>query len=397
MSKTTRFLDALAEVSVQTKMKIILFLGLVMFPLVVLVLNDSLERRGLNNFIAVWTAGSLLLFLPLTRGALHLLVLRSVHYLNGLCEQMKAGNLRPFATLPPEPKEGDELQRLRHNMFWMGHVIHSRQHELAVTMEHLKETQNQLVSSIEYASLIQRSFLPARSELAHLFGDHFLLWSQRDTVGGDSYWYKQTPQGFFAAVIDCTGHGVPGAFMTLIVHSLFERLDMSTVDGDPAALVGAMNNSIKNALEQHDRKAASDEGMDCSVCFVPAKRGVVRFAGAGSSLFVTRADGTVQEVRGDRCGAGYVRTARDAVFTNHDIPLESGMRWYMASDGFADQIGGEKNLPFGKKRFMALLSRTAVLDCAAQQRALEEAFAGYRGHQPRRDDVTVLGFTVQSA
>ncbi len=394
MSLTTRTLDTLADISIRTKIKIILFLGLILFPIVTLLLNDSLTQRELSNFIAAWIAVSLLLFLPITKGALHILVLRSVHYLNGLCEQMKEGNLRPFATLPPEPKEGDELQRLRHNMFWMGHVIHSRQQELATAMADLKNAQTQMVSSIEYASLIQRAFLPAREELNQLFTDHFLYWSQRDTVGGDSYWFKTTPSGTFIAIIDCTGHGVPGAFMTLIIHSLFERLDMKAVDGDPAALVSMMNNAIKNALEQHDKGAASDEGMDCSVCFIPTDKKAVRFAGAGNSLFLTFADGTSKEIKGDRRGVGYVRTASAATYTNHDIALHQGMRLYMLTDGLIDQIGGEKHLPFGKKRLMELLQQTAHHGCATQQQKLEQAFLDYKGIQARRDDVTVLGFTV---
>ncbi len=390
----SRILDALMDVSMRLKLKCLLFMGLILFPVMILLCNEILTQEEVSNVLVIWIAGSLLLLLPLTYVILQFLAIRCITKLNALCVLMKEGNLRPFSSVPPEPNEGDELQLLRYNIFAVGHVIHSRQSELATALKELKSAQRQVFSSIEYASLIQHSFLSQRSGLAELFSDHFLFWNQRDVVGGDFYWYKKTSQGFFIAVIDCTGHGVPGAFLTFIVHSLFERLDMAIVDGDPATLIATMNKAIKNAQKQHGSAEVSNEGMDCAICFIPTHAHTIVFAGAGNSLFISHADGTTQEIKGNRRGAGYVRTAMNETYTNHEILLEQGMRFYMLSDGLIDQIGGEHRLPFGKTRLMKLFGQTATLDCASQQEQLEQAFKKYKGQQPRRDDVTVLGFTV---
>lgn len=377
-----------------TRMRLILVLCLILCPLSMLLAMESLNKTEIANMLAGWIALGFIVLAPLSHWFSHLLALGTVRELNVLCDEMKSGNLTPFVSLPPEPTDKDPLQTLRHNLFWIGHIIDSRQKALNGAMKNLNTAQAQLVESIEYASLIQNAFLPEQRMLAELFPDYFLLWDQRDAVGGDAYWMKRTDDGFFVATVDCTGHGVPGAFMTLIVHSLFERMDVTDLHDNPAALIAAMNRGIKHALAQDRDNPLSDDGMDCTVLYANTRTGTVHFAGARSSLFIIHSDGSVDELRGDRRGAGYTRTPDDFIFTNHEVPMEPGTRFYLLTDGLIDQIGGELGLPFGKKRFRDFIIEHRHVPLAAQKDLLRTTLRDYMGREARRDDMTVLGCTM---
>ncbi len=377
-------------------MRIILAGCLIACPLSLLLAMEHMTHIELGNMLAAWIAMGFILLAPLSHWCARLVALRSVQELNVLCEEMKSGNLTPFSTLPPEPSGKDPLQTLRHNMFWIGHIIDSRQKALNGAMRNLNAAQAQMVESIEYASLIQSAFLPEERMLETLFADHFLLWEQRDAVGGDAYWVKETPDGFFVAVVDCTGHGVPGAFMTLIVHSLFERLDVQSMQRDPAGVLAAMNRAIKRALAQDRENPLSDDGMDCAMLFVDTARSMLHFSGARSSLVIRDASGDVREVKGDRRGAGYVRTPDTYAFANHALVVEPGARYYMLTDGLVDQVGGDKGLPFGRARFREFVATHGQESMAQQKLLLQKAFREYLGREARRDDMTVLGCMMQA-
>ncbi|MEF2232154.1 MAG: SpoIIE family protein phosphatase, partial [Pseudodesulfovibrio sp.] len=205
------------------------------------------------------------------------------------------------------------------------------------------------------------------------------------------YWLRPTDNGFFVGVIDCTGHGVPGAFMTLIIAAL---LDKAAADGveSPAAVLGRMNRLIKDALGQNDRDARSDDGMDCGLCHVN-RDGTLAFAGANTPLYVLDGDGA-RIVKGDRCGLGYVRSDPDFVFTDVPVPVAGGMRFYLATDGLVDQVGGELRIPFGKRRFTAFMERERETPLPAQGVDLLAELTAYQGDEARRDDVTVIGFKL---
>lgn len=388
-----KIVEIIAWANINLKMKVLLLFCLAVVPLSVLVAGEHATRGEMSNILALWAGLSILLLLPVARLCSYLVALRPMQELNELCLEMKNGNLDPFESLPAEPVDSDAMQMLKHNMFWMGHVLGNRQRELLASSKVLQEAQSQLRESIEYAGRIQQAFLPAQEELGEFFSDYFLLWEQRDGVGGDSYWFKHTQHGCFIGVIDCTGHGVPGAFMTLIVQSLFERLTVQQYEGDPAGVLAKMNVAIKKALSSHDSGNRPDDGMDCTLMYISEDRQTMVFAGARNSLFVLDTAGNVQELKGDRCGVGNERSPAEYVFTNHAIPLEEGMRFYSLTDGFIDQIGGPSHLPFGKKRFVRFITEQ-VVPLHEQKQPLEHLLRTYQHTENRRDDILVLGFTL---
>jgi len=252
----------------------------------------------------------------------------------------------------------------------------------------------QVVSdSINYASGIQRSLLPPNEYLAEDLTEHFILWEPRDVVGGDLYWYRRTSKAFLVILADCTGHGVPGAFMTMISTGALDRALRDQPDGDPARLLHIMNRSVKRSLGQDRAEGESDDGLELGICRVEVDAGRITFAGARFSLFRLGADG-VEETKGDKSGIGYRAVPLDQTFTNHDVAIANGDVFYMTTDGLIDQIGGEKRRSFGKRRFGELVSSLTGVPLADQKARIVAAFEEYQGSENRRDDVSVIGFKV---
>lgn len=383
--------------SVRRKMNVLLLVTLVLLPLSLLLTGQALGPKTQANVIVALLVGAVILFAPLSWLLSHLMASRSIRELNDQCYRLKQGDFT-LEELPPERGEEHDFLRLKRNLHWMGYALAAREERLSSAMQRLSEAQHQIGESIDYAALIQRSFLPDAAELGTLFSDHFLLWDQRDRVGGDSYWMRRTGDGFFVAVIDCTGHGVPGAFMTLIVHALFEQAaDTCRRQGretDPGSVLSELNRLIKDALGQNEGGGMSDDGLDCGLCHVNPQAGELVYAGARNPLYVLE-DQDVRELRGDRCGIGYVRSPRDFAFSSQPLRFAKGQRFYMATDGAVDQVGGTKRFPFGKRRLKEFFLEHAKLPLAGQDRRLAEALEQYRGEEPRRDDITVLGFEIE--
>ena len=277
--------------------------------------------------------------------------------------------------------------------------------DLMQAISHLQAEKNRMVmESINYASVIQKSFLrSARRDMESSLKDYFIHWEPRDQVGGDYYFCKKFDDGFFIALIDCTGHGVPGAFMTLIMAAFLDHLLQNENRKDPAGALSAINRKVKLALGQIEEENIShladsehsDDGMDTAFCWVDQDSGKVIYAGAKMPLFILTPDDTeVTVYEGDRKGVGYVDTPSHFAWTNREIDLPSGAQIYLTTDGIIDQIGGERSIAFGKRRFSKLILEHRNLPMTEQRQRITEAFYAYQGGQKRRDDVSLLGFRI---
>jgi PAS domain S-box-containing protein len=257
--------------------------------------------------------------------------------------------------------------------------------------EALTDAYDVISGSIEYASRIQRAMLPDQEVLTALVPEHFVIWEPRDRVGGDAYWCQRWGRGALVALGDCTGHGVPGAFMTMIANGAIEMALLEVPPGDPAALLSRVHGLIQSVLGQDRDGGESNDGLDIGICYIPPRGGTVTFAGARISLFSVAGD-DIREVRGDKLGLGYRAVPHDVHFTNHEIELTAGQTLYMTSDGLLDQVGGPRRRGFGKRRFQALLKEVAGLPLPEQRDAILHALADHQGEEERRDDVSVVGF-----
>jgi len=270
--------------------------------------------------------------------------------------------------------------------------------ELMRVVADMQESRNrQIMHSIEYASVIQQSTLrSSREALARACPDADLVWEPRDVVGGDFYQFSVDTDGWFATVADCTGHGVPGAFMTLIAStSLNQAIDRHGAR-DPAQLLGSVNRSIKQMLGQVEKQGdtlGSNDGMDAACFWFEPQRGRLLFAGARLALFVLRPGADeVEMIEGQRKGVGYIDTELDFTWRNQELVLPQGSLVFVTTDGLIDQVGSSRAIAFGKRRLRELLLGQRDRTSAEVNRVVLDALRAWQGEHHRRDDLTLFSF-----
>jgi sigma-B regulation protein RsbU (phosphoserine phosphatase) len=229
-----------------------------------------------------------------------------------------------------------------------------------------------------------------------------LSWLPRDIVGGDCYFFRPTKDGLFGAIIDCTGHGVPGAFMTLITLSYLEnQIGVGGEELDPATILNGLNRYIKNALGQNSAYAnsttaamnKSDDGLDAFMFVLTEQGRTLQYAAARLEMAIVQADEEAVDVlEGDKMGVGYSDTPDDFAFSSRRARLEPGFRALITTDGIIDQIGGPKNIAFGRKRLYQLLAENRRLRPEEFGPLLLDRLALWQGAQTRRDDVCFFSF-----
>ncbi|HTD29732.1 MAG TPA: SpoIIE family protein phosphatase [Xanthomonadaceae bacterium] len=265
----------------------------------------------------------------------------------------------------------------------------------------LQEAKNrQIMQSIDYASVIQRSMLHTSQEiLKSELPDSAVVWEPRDTVGGDFFLCARFDHGVFIAIADCTGHGVPGAFMTLISSSWLAQALERDGPADPAQLLGTLNRKIKQSLGQIDSRIdgeQSDDGLDGLFVWLNQRDCTATYAGARLPLHVLRTGAeTVTTHETDRVGVGYVATPTDHRWQNRTLALHARDMLYAATDGLTDQIGGTRNISFGKRRLRELLAAGRESSATEQAAAIMRAHGRYQGQHRRRDDVSLLCLRVK--
>jgi serine phosphatase RsbU (regulator of sigma subunit) len=242
--------------------------------------------------------------------------------------------------------------------------------------------------SIDYASLIQQAILPRRQMAQSLGARHFVMWKPRDVVGGDFYVFRAEGDNCLLGVMDCAGHGVPGALMTMLVRAAVDVAITEAGASDPARILSRTDAAIRGMLADMQLPHALATNTDCGLVYVDRAAGRLLFAGAKISLY--ESDGVdCREYRGARRALG---DKRQGDYASQELPLSPGRTFYLTTDGFLDQAGGEHGFGFGSTRFIQMLKTVAGLPLAAQREALEQALAQYRGDLPQRDDITILSF-----
>lgn len=267
------------------------------------------------------------------------------------------------------------------------------------------EKNRMVMESIDYGSVIQRSISRAsRLALEATLPAHFLIWEPRDVVSGDLYYFHPTPDGFLLVLFDCTGHGVPGAFMTLIMISFLQNAIDAASCRNPGELIGRVSRQVKLAMGQEDRpeeampegeEHRSDDGMDAAFLWFEHATRTLTYAGAHMPLFMLEPGGSeVTKIEGAPFGVGYASTPMDQQWENHSFVLPPGTRIFAFSDGYIDQLGGPKRIAHGKKRLRARLSEWRDLPMPALKEALLANLSEWQGAEPRKDDVCAIGFEV---
>lgn len=291
--------------------------------------------------------------------------------------------------------------------------------ELQKKNEEIEHKNRDITSSINYASRIQRAVQTPSEYIDKIIPEHFILYRPRNIVSGDFYWVKQKADETYVIVADCTGHGVPGAFMSLLgVAFLSEIINRKNINS-ASQVLSEMRTSVIDALNQTGKIGETSDGMDMSLCILNPVKMTINYAGAHNPLYIIREttetgsfivngkkaieqnsklyrfmqskNKTLFQVKADKMPIGvFVRTNE---FKNHYIKLETNDKLYMFSDGYIDQFGGERSSKFKSKKFKETLLSIADLPMNMQYSKLQKILEEWMGNTPQVDDIIVMGWT----
>ncbi len=268
--------------------------------------------------------------------------------------------------------------------------------EIEKQKEIIEEKQKGITDSINYALRIQEALLPSR-ELKHtLFPESFVFLLPKDIVSGDFYWYCEKNGKKIITAVDCTGHGVPGAFMSMIGVTFLNEIINELGITKPSEILGELRNKVKISLKQKGFDGESRDGMDMAILSFNSELTEVEFAGANNPLWIYRKENDdikLMEFKPDKRPVGYFK-GQGLAFTNHTIPLIKGDTLYVFSDGYADQFGGPKGKKFKYKQFSELLVSISHLSMNEQKEKLDSVFEKWKGELEQTDDVCVIGIRV---
>jgi len=274
------------------------------------------------------------------------------------------------------------------------------QRDTLETQKDKLEIQNyQIRSSIQYAKTIQNAILPVNGYIEQFF-NFFAIYRPKDIVSGDFYWFSEIEtaddKSYIFAVIDCTGHGVPGAFMSMIGNSLLNEIIKVKEIYDPKEILDVLDQRIRISLNQDHTD--NHDGMDVCLCRiqkVDAQYTKVIFAGAKRPLYYFRqGDKEISLLNGDRKSIGGIRLRRkDITFTNQEVVLSSGDCIYLSTDGLIDQNSPDRRR-FGSNRLLSIMIDAAHKNMMAQKQMIENELDKYRQNEEQRDDITLIGVEI---
>jgi len=272
--------------------------------------------------------------------------------------------------------------------------------ELEKTREDIEAIHKQTRESIEYAALIQSSLVPDHDLFRKYFQEYFVIWHPKDIVGGDIYLFDElrNDDECMLMVIDCTGHGVPGAFVTMLVKAI-ERQIVAIIASDdyvevsPAWCLSYFNRIMKKLLQQENDESVSNVGFDGQILYYNKKEKIIKCASAINDIFYLQND-EVKKIKADRQSVGYKDSDADFQFKEYTIDVSMPTTLYLSSDGYWDQMGGKKERSFGKKRLQALIEEVKDESMAEQQEEFLYTLHEYQGDLDRQDDVTFIGLKI---
>ncbi|MBK8808485.1 MAG: SpoIIE family protein phosphatase [Bacteroidales bacterium] len=274
--------------------------------------------------------------------------------------------------------------------------LQSQSELLAKNNEDLSRTNRLVKDSISYAKRIQDAMLPSLNLIKSLLPDSFVFFKPKDIVSGDFYWCYVKNDKIYLATADCTGHGVPGAFMSMIGNTLLNEIISNNKIHTPSEILKKLNTGVILALKQKNDGATNsqDDGMDITICCIDKANGILEIACANQTVFMIQ-NNEMLVIEGDICTIGGIFSADDdKIYSNNTFKITPGMKIFMFSDGFQDQFGGLKNKKYLASKFKELINKNKDISMNQFSDLLESEFENWRGGNKQVDDVLVLGFTV---
>lgn len=258
----------------------------------------------------------------------------------------------------------------------------------------IEEKNKDITDSINYARHIQQAIIPSPEKIKEVFHDSFVVFKPKDIVSGDFYTLEKTERCIYLAVVDCTGHGVPGAMLSVFANSSLKNIiSDGRFETNPAGILTELCHHFKNNLHARHQTLVLNDGADIAICILHPGSNKLYFAGAKSDLYQVRQD-VLEEFNADRYGISGTNTGAQTEYKNHVIGLKPNDKFYLFTDGFADQFGGPRGKKFKQNRLESLLLTISDKPFAEQGQQLSEEFEKWKGHLEQLDDVTIIGFEI---
>jgi serine phosphatase RsbU (regulator of sigma subunit) len=260
-----------------------------------------------------------------------------------------------------------------------------------IQQKEIIETKNKdITDSIQYAKRLQEAVLPIESQLSKYFKDSFILFKPKDIVSGDFYWFEQSEDKIVIAVADCTGHGVPGAFMSILGNNLLNQIVLEQKITQPSHILSLLDQRVGESLNKQGQSHQYNDGMDISILVYERNTGRAAYAGANRPILVKRNDELI-EYKPTKHAVGGITTDSIKFFSKQEFTVNEGDQIYMFTDGYADQFGGEQGKKFKYKRLLELISNLPTVQMQEQKQILDNSFESWKGSLEQLDDVCVVG------
>ncbi len=270
--------------------------------------------------------------------------------------------------------------------------LNAQNEEIKTQRDQLSQQNNSINESILYAKRIQTAVLPGQDYIDEILPDNFILFKPRNVVSGDFYWIKQVNHYIVIAAADCTGHGVPGAIMSMLGISFLNEIVQKREITRTNEALNDLRKQIKQALSQTGRQGEADDGMDIALCALDTKTNILQYSGANSPLYLIQ-NNELSEIQADRNPIGYYPNEKPS-FTNHEIQLKTGDIFYLFSDGFKDQFGGEKGFKYKASNFQNVLIQNHNKPMEIQKEMLELELNTWMEGYEQTDDILVMGVRI---
>ncbi|HBQ82627.1 MAG TPA: hypothetical protein DD745_07080 [Bacteroidales bacterium] len=271
-------------------------------------------------------------------------------------------------------------------------IYRLRNVELKEAYDIIEENNKEITASINYASRIERAMLPEPEEIKGLRNKYFILYKPKDIVSGDFYWFNRSGSKLIAVAGDCTGHGVPGALMSMLGISFLEEIVNYRGITESGKILDELRKEVRQALRQKGRKQEAKDGMDISLCVIDKSKKTVQFSGAYNNLYIIR-NNELMEYHADRMPIA-IFDMEDSGFKTNNIEISDRDILYMFSDGYADQFGGPNNKKYKYACLKTFLLSIHRLPMQKQHQKLDEEFLSWKGNNPQIDDVLIVGLKV---
>lgn len=261
--------------------------------------------------------------------------------------------------------------------------------------EIIQQKNKSITDSINYAKRIQQAILPSTEIIYKTLPQSFIFYKPKDVVSGDFYFFTPKGEGYFIASVDCTGHGVPGAFMSMIGNDLLNQIIIEKNVTQPAEILNHLHRGVQHALKQGQQEIETRDGMDIALVSLEfGQNGAeLQYAGANRPLYLIR-ENKLTEIKPNKFSIAGIQTEVERKFKNHIIQLSKGDTIYIFTDGYVDQFGGDKGKKFMTKRFQNLLLSIQTQTMAEQYKSVENALDNWKGDLEQVDDILVIGIRI---